>query len=119
MHRLFAGDHCRSRPVSMESGLEGRNNTGGRIGGQDGEFVSMESGLEGRNNLWPSFSQTCPQTVSMESGLEGRNNLGPRAEQLQEALLVSMESGLEGRNNLPEALPRRDDTVPPSQWSPA
>ena len=36
--------------------------------------VSMESGLEGRNNLAQLPGQTREPDVSMESGLEGRNN---------------------------------------------
>ena len=38
--------------------------------------VSMESGLEGRNNRAdPSFCRVPLPSVSMESGLEGRNNI--------------------------------------------
>ena len=36
--------------VSMESGLEGRNNDSAAAPTRPGELVSMESGLEGRNN---------------------------------------------------------------------
>ena len=36
--------------VSMESGLEDRNNRGGRRGVAADQGVSMESGLEDRNN---------------------------------------------------------------------
>ena len=36
--------------VSMESGLDGRNNAGRAIGYFDKLYVSMESGLDGRNN---------------------------------------------------------------------
>ena len=43
------------------------------------EIVSMESGLEGRNNS-SSFLASCRAwSVSMESGLEGRNNKNPTA----------------------------------------
>ena len=40
------------------------------------ELVSMESGLDGRNNrqVIESFN-ACPLRVSMESGLDGRNNM--------------------------------------------
>ena len=38
-------------------------------------FVSMESGLEGRNNSPKGrITKALPKVVSMESGLEGRNN---------------------------------------------
>ena len=42
---------------------------------EDGIWVSMESGLEGRNNVVDNRTPL-PYTgiVSMESGLEGRNN---------------------------------------------
>ena len=38
--------------------------------------VSMESGLEGRNNSDYYVRHTNYKTVSLESGLEGRNNVG-------------------------------------------
>ena len=87
-------------PVSMESGLDGRNNLYDRMTKRlDIVLVSMESGLDGRNNwlrLWrllyrtwslngvrPRWPEQCDfgetdvsnHTVSMESGLDGRNNL--------------------------------------------
>ena len=38
-------------------------------------LVSMESGLEDRNNRsWIRRAVSCTQVVSMESGLEDRNN---------------------------------------------
>ena len=40
-----------SRSVSMESGLEDRNNRPGNLAGDVDRAVSMESGLEDRNNL--------------------------------------------------------------------
>ena len=40
--------------------------TGGR--------VSMESGLDGRNNFFLSILEPIGLDVSMESGLDGRNN---------------------------------------------
>ena len=36
--------------------------------------VSMESGLEGRNNTEEDTKESADCSVSMESGLEGRNN---------------------------------------------
>ena len=36
--------------------------------------VSMESGLDGRNNYYFYDVHGCPSVVSMESGLDGRNN---------------------------------------------
>ena len=85
--------------VSMESGLEGRNN-GAPIGGALGRGpVSMESGLEGRNNARSSRS-------SPRSGQARLNGVRPRRPEqstrgIREANdpTVSMESGLEGRNN--------------------
>ena len=46
------------------------------MGGHSGHVgVSMESGLEGRNNLnSPGINTHWSPPVSMESGLEGRNN---------------------------------------------
>ena len=86
--------------VSMESGLDGRNNRQGP--GSTSTtlvIVSMESGLDGRNNAVPGgWDARFLRYVSMESGLDGRNN-----EMLSSVALslhtVSMESGLDGRNN--------------------
>ena len=39
--------------VSMESGLEDRNNLSTPFGIKSVGFVSMESGLEDRNSPWP------------------------------------------------------------------
>ena len=86
-------------PVSMKSGLEGRNKVSWKRRPQPhwclnevrprrpeqtttmmaripARYVSMKSGLEGRNKHVPV--QTAPQLeeVSMKSGLEGRNKLG-------------------------------------------
>ena len=36
--------------------------------------VSMESGLDGRNNQRERLKPPAPKAVSMESGLDGRNN---------------------------------------------
>ena len=36
--------------------------------------VSMESGLDGRNNPHPKWPVSGVSCVSMESGLDGRNN---------------------------------------------
>ena len=70
-----------------------------------GTCVSMESGLDGRNNYRLADDGMLIQRVSMESGLDGRNNsdicgLAPAQ------YAVSMESGLDGRNN---SLPVADD----------
>ncbi len=43
-----------------------------------GERVSMESGLEDRNNLIERHIRSSFRFVSMESGLEDRNNAPPR-----------------------------------------
>ena len=40
-------------------------------------IVSMESGLDGRNNGYPGNVDLNRIGVSMESGLDGRNNLAP------------------------------------------
>ena len=67
-----------AEPVSMKSGLEGRNNGVIRlIEGEEQVKVSMKSGLEGRNNLHPlpDSAATSFRKVSMKSGLEGRNNM--------------------------------------------
>ena len=37
-------------------------------------FVSMESGLDGRNNPYAPAGRPPARIVSMESGLDGRNN---------------------------------------------
>ena len=48
---------------------------GNRTGKTSGSNVSIESGLEGRNNaLGATCSLGCMMMVSIESGLEGRNN---------------------------------------------
>ena len=44
----------------------------------DAADVSMESGLDGRNNDWPRDDEDPDRRVSMESGLDGRNNLMTR-----------------------------------------
>ena len=131
------------RVVSMESGLEGRNN-GITVTVQPPPecSVSMESGLEGRNNgmylpmtitnviglngVRPRRPEQCivqntnhcgVHMVSMESGLEGRNNsMGNRCSGGKRS--VSMESGLEGRNNA-QLLRAGALAHLLSQWSPA
>ena len=62
-------------PVSMKSGLEGRNNAENQSRTALTNSVSMKSGLEGRNNSVSCWGVS-PQDdyVSMKSGLEGRNN---------------------------------------------
>ena len=42
---------------------------------RDREMVSMESGLDGRNNAGVFHPEKAAELVSMESGLDGRNNL--------------------------------------------
>ena len=80
-------------------------------------IVSMESGLEGRNNPHePHQHRRYPPSVSMESGLEGRNN-AIAAEARAADKSVSMESGLEGRNNPAQVADRLMQLR--SQWSPA
>ena len=110
--------------VSMESGLEDRNNLRPAIPHRPRGHVSMESGLEDRNNILHPWMPGSACTVSMESGLEDRNNYRPprgrprrhpclngvrprRPEQCGDweaveayQIAVSMESGLEDRNNL-------------------
>ena len=50
--------HVPARPVSMKSGLEGRNNLAGDVLRQlPFPHVSMKSGLEGRNNVGGSFTK--------------------------------------------------------------
>ena len=117
--------------VSMESGLEGRNNTHNLLKGKavvrslngvrprrpeqchgsarplrGTPLVSMESGLEGRNN-------PCASPVGAPH-LLGLNGVRPRRPEQYDTYsgrkldpgYVSMESGLEGRNNLFGALPQ-------------
>ena len=85
--------------VSMESGLEGRNNYDEQLSDHSVRLhVSMESGLEGRNNCVVCGFPARGRRVSMESGLEGRNNANPPT-MTNTASKVSMDSGLEGRNN--------------------
>ena len=111
--------------VSMESGLEDRNNLHLLSAHHDRTQVSMESGLEDRNNSviigappWRisglngvrprrpeqspcnSYHECREKHVSMESGLEDRNN-GALRVWLGLLTTVSMESGLEDRNNAP------------------
>ena len=63
------------------------------------KVVSIESGLEGRNNQQRAPGVRGPNLeVSIESGLEGRNNVEWIA-RVGDWLVVSIESGLEGRNN--------------------
>ena len=62
-------------------------------------IVSIESGLEGRNNGDLRDLVSANACVSIESGLEGRNNVGFQVAQYQRHDSVSIESDLEGRNN--------------------
>ena len=110
--------------VSMESGLDGRNNPVAAAQLTAAGIVSMESGLDGRNNLarvtgmsrmtirlngvrprWPEqwgvylVKGSLEFLVSMESGLDGRNNAPHKGSNCPGVRQVSMESGLDGRNN--------------------
>ena len=82
------------------------------------QTVSMESGLEGRNNNCNVQIAAAEIYVSMESGLEGRNNGRDTEEDCQVVRDVSMESGLEGRNNL-KGKSWSSPAIQTSQWSPA
>ena len=117
-------------PVSMKSGLEGRNNTRLLCGSGSTTKVSMKSGLEGRNKTRTMERYEREELVSMKSGLEGRNNSRPTPIGNGRAG-VSMKSGLEGRNKavqgqfrrraargLNEVRPRRPEQPPPSTASP-
>ena len=114
-----------------------------KIKHEDGTKVSMESGLDGRNNWavfsdnkrqqfclngvrprWPEQCDICglapaqyAGSVSMESGLDGRNNV------FLPLLQWSMLSGLNGvRPRWPEQSIVRIDfpaSLDLSQWSPA
>ena len=64
----------------------------------DAIYVSMESGLEDRNNPVVQDADSWVEQVSMESGLEDRNNGTWEAVEAYQ-IAVSMESGLEDRNN--------------------
>ena len=64
-----------------------------------GYLVSMESGLEDRNNLYILEWHWLHHKVSMESGLEDRNNQVRQVHVMVDPPYVSMESGLEDRNN--------------------
>ena len=91
--------HGVSQRVSMESGLEDRNNP---------SAVRRPDGLRHRlNGVRPRRPEQLTsrggkprrnQTVSMESGLEDRNNVGGDCCGGVGGA-VSMESGLEDRNN--------------------
>ena len=130
-----------ARKVSMESGLEDRNNAAAcavrtcRSSGLNGvrprrpeQFSTTSTrscGFSRLNGVRPrrpeqsgaaGFTSLRNSTVSMESGLEDRNNhqTNPSRQALDH---VSMESGLEDRNNISLSVP--PDTGQWSQWSPA
>ena len=46
----YISPHSGAQTVSMESGLDGRNNAGDVLRQIPFPYVSMESGLDGRNN---------------------------------------------------------------------
>ena len=89
-----------------------------RVGARWRELVSMESGLEDRNNCCLPFPSPCSKFC-----LNGVRPRRPEQFNALEALTtktktVSMESGLEDRNNgLPFLWRKAKKTV--SQWSPA
>ena len=87
-------------PVSMESGLDGRNNRHRLL-----RPPLLVESLNGVRPRWPEQSEEAEEAtegaspVSMESGLDGRNNrIGADVASAKE-IGVSMESGLDGRNN--------------------
>ena len=53
--------------------------------------VSMKSGLEGRNNLGEPLPLPVADSVSMKSGLEGRNNGSPQKAALTRNLTSTCE----------------------------
>ena len=117
-HVRQRGGHRHS--VSMESGLDGRNNLVVLHSARLRVHVSMESGLDGRNN-WRealTFMGITSVDVSMESGLDGRNNA--RAKILGRLV----RDGLNGvRPRWPEQFirirPGKEGPFFVSQWSPA
>ena len=110
--------HVRSPDVvSMESGLEDRNNSGCLGQAYWLGQVSMESGLEDRNNkggkITKRIKKSCLNGVRPRRPEQFRNggtlHIGKG--------IVSMESGLEDRNNV--ATPSGKVVAKQSQWSPA
>ena len=95
---MFTREFWVGATVSMESGLDGRNNYVHFLAVGSAPSVSMESGLDGRNNSEAWNSLWLRKEVSMESGLDGRNNQDFVPAFVQGGV-VSMESGLDGRNN--------------------
>ena len=96
---VWSRSNSTRRFVSMESGLDGRNNISSE------RFpVLVLGGLNGVRPRWPEQCLVLPadiqlsRPVSMESGLDGRNNALKRWE-AEGIPKVSMESGLDGRNN--------------------
>ena len=113
--------HGADRPgrlrVSMESGLEDRNNDVTHVETWDQVHVSMESGLEDRNNRPDHVAGLAGPIVSMESGLEDRNN---RAARIHLACIPARLNGVRPRR--PEQSVLRLSWVRTpllSQWSPA
>ena len=105
-------------PVSMESGLEGRNNIL--------ELFKDEHSSHSLNGVRPrrpeQFCRTGP-TGWPESSLNGVRPRRPEqfdvvTEVEWGRLDVSMESGLEGRNNA-SSVGSRSTSPSSSQWSPA
>ena len=109
---------CPTSPeVSMESGLDGRNNHGFRPVELNPFDVSMESGLDGRNN-----TQRLPLCSPEDDCLNGVRPRWPeqfhtKLTEIFTLINVSMESGLDGRNNAMDIGEKRRLIM--SQWSPA
>ena len=77
MRKNVSWKEAKRRPVSMNSGLEDRNNLTAALAIRaPSELVSMKSGPESRNNREGNLGGLASGQVSMKSGLEGRNNLG-------------------------------------------
>ena len=88
--------------VSMESGLEDRNNYGISRRPPGYVPVSMESGLEDRNNDQSRAGR--PKSCACLNGVRPRRpeQYANRPDAQHGGHRVSMESGLEDRNNLAE-----------------
>ena len=87
--------HGADGPVSMESGLEGRNNAN--------SLSASSPSFSRLNGVRPRRPEQCPYSRSLGSDGPG----------------VSMESGLEGRNNASQFLSKQSPALAKSQWSPA
>ena len=105
--------------VSMESGLEDRNNPYMGPVRKSLRAVSMESGLEDRNNAQPLHVRVHAHSSSLNGVRPRRPEQCPRTRTRRRRVPdVSMESGLEDRNNYRNIV-EFDSTDKLSQWSPA